>query len=160
MAVSVNARLGFGCLAGFVPLGLISSFCLFLLHFGFSPLKKLWLEERSFLEDQSSTLVHSKLGLELLERYDDIGLELDTYACLPLCSFAHAFEGRSLQTGTPEIAIATYARPCGIWRRNGMPWGRLIPRVGMLTTTGPLGTAQAGLPTSRSYENWNKLNQM
>nr|CAD1823072.1 unnamed protein product [Ananas comosus var. bracteatus] len=23
-------------------------------------------------------------------------------------------------------------------RRNGMPWGRLIPRMGMLTTTGPL----------------------
>nr|CAD1834635.1 unnamed protein product [Ananas comosus var. bracteatus] len=60
-----------------------------------------------------------------------------------LCSFAHACEGRSLQAGTPEIAIATYARPCGIGRRSGLPWGRLIPRVGMLTTTGLLGTAQA-----------------
>nr|CAD1830378.1 unnamed protein product [Ananas comosus var. bracteatus] len=68
-------------------------------------------------------------------------------ACLPLCSFAHACEGRSLQAGTPEIAIATYARPCGIGRRSGLPWGRLIPRVGMLTTTGPLGTAQARQPS-------------
>nr|CAD1830221.1 unnamed protein product [Ananas comosus var. bracteatus] len=30
-----------------------------------------------------------------------------------------------------------------------MPWRRLIPRVEMLTTTGPLGTAQAGLPTGQ-----------
>nr|CAD1818456.1 unnamed protein product [Ananas comosus var. bracteatus] len=44
-------------------------------------------------------------------------------AFLPLCSFAHACEGRSLQAGTPEIAIATYARPCGIGRRSGLPWG-------------------------------------
>nr|CAD1825834.1 unnamed protein product [Ananas comosus var. bracteatus] len=84
-------------------------------------------------------------------RHDDIGFELDTYTCLPLCSFAHACEGCSLQAGTPEIAIATYARPCGIGRRNEMPWRRLIPRVGMLTTTGPLGTAQAGLPTDALY---------
>nr|CAD1829215.1 unnamed protein product [Ananas comosus var. bracteatus] len=49
------------------------------------------------------------------------------------------------------MAIATHARPCGIGRRNGMPWGRLIPRVGMLTTTGPLGTAQAGLPTVKEW---------
>nr|CAD1818412.1 unnamed protein product [Ananas comosus var. bracteatus] len=55
--------------------------------------------------------------------HDDIGLELETYACLPLCSFAYTYEGRSLQAGTREIAIATYARPCGIGRRNGMPWG-------------------------------------
>nr|CAD1817863.1 unnamed protein product [Ananas comosus var. bracteatus] len=68
-------------------------------------------------------------------------------ACLPSCSFAHACEGRSLQAGTPEIAIATYARSCGIGRRHGLPWVRLIPRVGMLTTTGPLGTAQARQPT-------------
>nr|CAD1833610.1 unnamed protein product [Ananas comosus var. bracteatus] len=68
-------------------------------------------------------------------------------ACLPLCSFAHACEGRSLQAGTPEIAIATYARPCGIGRRSRLPWGRLIPRVGMLTTTGPLGMAQARQPS-------------
>nr|CAD1829418.1 unnamed protein product [Ananas comosus var. bracteatus] len=46
-------------------------------------------------------------------------------------------KGRSPQAGTPEIAYATQARPCGIGRQNGMPWGRLIPRVGMLTTTGP-----------------------
>nr|CAD1817223.1 unnamed protein product [Ananas comosus var. bracteatus] len=84
-------------------------------------------------------------------RHDDLRLETDFYACLPLCSFAHACEGRSPQAGTPEIAIAPHARPCEIGRRNGMPWGRLIPRVGMLTTTGPLGTAQAGLPTDRSY---------
>nr|CAD1824747.1 unnamed protein product [Ananas comosus var. bracteatus] len=71
-------------------------------------------------------------------------------ACLPLCSIAHACEGRSLQAGTPEIAIATYARPCGIGRRHGLPWGRLIPRVGMLTTTGPLGTAQARQPSEPS----------
>nr|CAD1822906.1 unnamed protein product [Ananas comosus var. bracteatus] len=79
--------------------------------------------------------------------HDDLGLETDRYACMPLCSFAHTCEGRSPQVGTPEIAIATHALPCGIGRRNGMPWGRLIPSVGMLTTTGPLGTAQAGLPT-------------
>nr|CAD1820426.1 unnamed protein product [Ananas comosus var. bracteatus] len=42
-------------------------------------------------------------------------------ACSPLCSFAHACEGRSLQADTPEIAIATYARPCGIGRRSGLP---------------------------------------
>nr|CAD1831731.1 unnamed protein product [Ananas comosus var. bracteatus] len=36
-----------------------------------------------------------------------------------------------LQAGTAKIAIATYARSCGIGRRNGMPWGRLIPRVGI-----------------------------
>nr|CAD1842644.1 unnamed protein product [Ananas comosus var. bracteatus] len=83
-------------------------------------------------------------------RHDDLRLETDFYACLPLCSFAHACEGRSPQAGTSEIAIATHARPCGIGRRNGMPWVRLIPRVGMLTTTGPLGTAQAGLPTRRA----------
>nr|CAD1835723.1 unnamed protein product [Ananas comosus var. bracteatus] len=65
-----------------------------------------------------------------------------TLAC-QLCSFAHACEGRSPQAGTPEIAIATHARSYGIGRRSGMPWGRLIPGVGMLTTTGPLGTAQA-----------------
>nr|CAD1818640.1 unnamed protein product [Ananas comosus var. bracteatus] len=82
--------------------------------------------------------------------YDDLELETDFYAYLPLCSFAHACEGRSPQAGTPEIAIATHARPCRIGCRNGMPWGRLIPRVGMLTTTGPLGTAQAGLPTESS----------
>nr|CAD1827322.1 unnamed protein product [Ananas comosus var. bracteatus] len=103
------------------------------------------------VEEGSSTLGHSKLGLEHLVRHDDLRLETDFYACLLLCSFAHACEGRSLQAGTPEIAIATHARPCGIGRRNRMLWGRLIPRVGMLTTTGPLGTAQAGLPTGRSY---------
>nr|CAD1839733.1 unnamed protein product [Ananas comosus var. bracteatus] len=69
------------------------------------------------------------------------------YACLPLCSFSHACEGRSLQAGTPEIAIATYVRPCGIRRRSGLPWGRLVPRVEMLTTTEPLGMAQARQPT-------------
>nr|CAD1832962.1 unnamed protein product [Ananas comosus var. bracteatus] len=49
-----------------------------------------------------------------------------------------AFCGRSPQVGTPEIAIATPARSCRIGRQNESPWGRLIPRVGMLTTTGPL----------------------
>nr|CAD1827507.1 unnamed protein product [Ananas comosus var. bracteatus] len=82
--------------------------------------------------------------------HDDIRLETDIYAFLPLCLFAHSCEGRFPQAGTPEIAIATYARPYGIGRRNGMPWGRLIPRVGMLTNMGPLGTAQAGLPTRDS----------
>nr|CAD1844138.1 unnamed protein product [Ananas comosus var. bracteatus] len=60
-------------------------------------------------------------------------------ACLPLCSFAHACEGSSLQAGTPELAYATVARPCGIGCRSGLPWG-------VYTTTGPLGAAQAGLP--------------
>nr|CAD1824817.1 unnamed protein product [Ananas comosus var. bracteatus] len=31
---------------------------------------------------------------------------------------------------------------CGIGRRSGLPWERLIPRVGILTTTGPLGSAR------------------
>nr|CAD1817132.1 unnamed protein product [Ananas comosus var. bracteatus] len=61
------------------------------------------------------------------------------FACLPSCSFAHACEGRSLQAGTPELAYATVARPCGIGCRSGLPWG-------VFTTTGPLGAAQAGLP--------------
>nr|CAD1823522.1 unnamed protein product [Ananas comosus var. bracteatus] len=43
-------------------------------------------------------------GLQgVLGGHDDIGLETDDYACLPLCSFAYACEGRSLQTGTPEM---------------------------------------------------------
>nr|CAD1823371.1 unnamed protein product [Ananas comosus var. bracteatus] len=98
-----------------------------------------------------SVPVH-KSAIEILDIYS-IFLDMRTWylrqiiACLPLCSFAHACEGRSLQAGTPEIAIATYARPCGIGRRSGLPWGRLIPRVGMLTTTGPLGTAQARQPS-------------
>nr|CAD1829994.1 unnamed protein product [Ananas comosus var. bracteatus] len=40
--------------------------------------------------------------------------------------------------------------PCGIGRRSGLPWARLIPRVGMMTTTGPLGTAPARQPTGGS----------
>nr|CAD1829996.1 unnamed protein product [Ananas comosus var. bracteatus] len=104
----------------------------------------------SLVEDQTPTLLGLELGLELLLSDEPLGPETDLFACMPLCSFAHTCEGRSLQVGTPELAIATYARSCGIGRRNGMPWGRLIPRVGMLTTTGPLGTAQAGLPTEPS----------
>nr|CAD1843960.1 unnamed protein product [Ananas comosus var. bracteatus] len=61
------------------------------------------------------------------------------YTCLPSCSFAHTCEGRSLQVGIPELAYATVTRPCGIDCRSGLPWG-------VYTTTGPLGTAQAGLP--------------
>nr|CAD1825774.1 unnamed protein product [Ananas comosus var. bracteatus] len=33
---------------------------------------------------------------------------------LPLCSFAHACEGRSLQAGTPEMAIAIHIRRAGL----------------------------------------------
>nr|CAD1824806.1 unnamed protein product [Ananas comosus var. bracteatus] len=66
-------------------------------------------------------------------------LKIVDFACLPLCSFAHACEGSSLQAGTPELAYATVARPCGIGCRSGLPWG-------VYTTTGPLGAAQAGLP--------------
>nr|CAD1834509.1 unnamed protein product [Ananas comosus var. bracteatus] len=40
--------------------------------------------------------------------------------------------------------------PCGIGRRSGLPWDRLIPRVGMMTTTGPLGSAPARQPTGGS----------
>nr|CAD1823354.1 unnamed protein product [Ananas comosus var. bracteatus] len=40
--------------------------------------------------------------------------------------------------------------PCGIGRRSGLPWARLIPRVGMMTTTGPLGTAPVRQPTGGS----------
>nr|CAD1832732.1 unnamed protein product [Ananas comosus var. bracteatus] len=71
---------------------------------------------------------------------------------------SHSGEGRFPQAGTPEIAIATHACPCGIGRRNGKPWGRLITTVGMLTPTGPLGTAQAGLPTEPStpVEAWDR----
>nr|CAD1830021.1 unnamed protein product [Ananas comosus var. bracteatus] len=71
-------------------------------------------------------------------------------ACLPLCSFAHACEGRSLQAGTPEIAIRDTYSPCGIGRRSGLPWARLIPRVEMKTTMGPLGSAPARQPTEPS----------
>nr|CAD1817798.1 unnamed protein product [Ananas comosus var. bracteatus] len=37
------------------------------------------------------------------------------YACLPLCSFAHACEGHSPQAGTPELAYATYCSPVRDW---------------------------------------------
>nr|CAD1830373.1 unnamed protein product [Ananas comosus var. bracteatus] len=33
---------------------------------------------------------------------------------LPLCPFAHACEGRSLQAGTPEMAIAIYIHRAGL----------------------------------------------
>nr|CAD1833563.1 unnamed protein product [Ananas comosus var. bracteatus] len=46
-------------------------------------------------------------------RHEDLRLETDLYACLPLCSFAHACEGRSLQAGTPELAIAIPIRRAG-----------------------------------------------
>nr|CAD1827315.1 unnamed protein product [Ananas comosus var. bracteatus] len=58
--------------------------------------------------------------------------------------------GRSLQAGTPEIAIRDTYSPCGIGRRSGLPWARLIPRVGMMTTMGPLGSAPARQPTGGS----------
>nr|CAD1820354.1 unnamed protein product [Ananas comosus var. bracteatus] len=115
---------------------LISTFSLFPASCWIPPWEKLGFQDWGLIEDQSSTLVDSKLGLEHLVRHDDLGLETDFYACLPLCSFAHACEGRSPQAGTSEIVITTHTRPCGIGRRNGMPWGRLIPIVGMLTTTG------------------------
>nr|CAD1822897.1 unnamed protein product [Ananas comosus var. bracteatus] len=131
---------------------LIISLCFSLFLVGISTLEKHWIGDWSLWEGRSSTLDYLQAWCGALERHDDLRLETDFYACLPLCSFAHTCEGRSSQAGTPEIAIATHARLCGIGRRNGMPWGRLIPRVGMLTITGPLGTAQAGLPTGRSYK--------
>nr|CAD1823403.1 unnamed protein product [Ananas comosus var. bracteatus] len=65
------------------------------------------------------------LGLEPSSRLDWKGssshLELErrllllrTYDYLPLSSFAHACEGRSLQAGTPEIAIAIHIRRAGL----------------------------------------------
>nr|CAD1822908.1 unnamed protein product [Ananas comosus var. bracteatus] len=72
------------------------------------------------------------------------------YMLTCLCSFAHACEGRSLQAGTPEIAIAIHTRRAGLGAESELPWVRLIPRVGMLTTTGPLGTARARQPTGGS----------
>nr|CAD1842379.1 unnamed protein product [Ananas comosus var. bracteatus] len=86
----------------------------------------------------SNSLLEIVRGFFAIDEFSSplLKLEMDFYACLPLCSFVHACEGRFPQAGTPEIAIATHARPCGIGCRNGMPWGRLIPRVGMLTTTG------------------------
>nr|CAD1825824.1 unnamed protein product [Ananas comosus var. bracteatus] len=98
-----------------------------------------------YIPNQASTLLAPRGYKGANRGHDDRGLKMEDYACLPLCSFAHTCEGRSPQAGTPEIANATQARPCGIGRQNRMPWGRLIPTVGMLTTTGPLGTAQAGL---------------
>nr|CAD1824791.1 unnamed protein product [Ananas comosus var. bracteatus] len=59
----------------------------------------------SFVVDRSSTLEDLELGLKLLRR---------SFAYLPLCSFAHACKGRSLQAGTPEIAIATHIRRAGL----------------------------------------------
>ena len=92
-------------------------------------------------------------------RHDDVRLEAMTILACHLCSFAHACVGRSQQAGTPEMAIRDTRSPCGIGRRSGMPWGRLIPRVGMLTTTGPLGSAQAGLHLCRSFEIGNDIEQ-
>nr|CAD1830076.1 unnamed protein product [Ananas comosus var. bracteatus] len=37
-----------------------------------------------------------------------------------------------------------------VGRRSGLPWKRLIPRVRMLTTTGPLGSAPVRQPTGGS----------
>nr|CAD1820761.1 unnamed protein product [Ananas comosus var. bracteatus] len=146
----------------------------YVLNQAFEGLRKItFVEEKSIHVRVADTFVGSNegrlrvsVGLASLEweksslmSHDDIGLETNFYACLPLCSFAYAYDGRFPQAGTPEIVIATHARPYGIGRRNGMPWGRFIPKVGMLTTTGPLGTARAGLPTSRPYVTWNKWNQ-
>uniref|UniRef100_A0A6V7QS02 Uncharacterized protein n=1 Tax=Ananas comosus var. bracteatus TaxID=296719 RepID=A0A6V7QS02_ANACO len=75
----------------------------------------------------------------LVYRYKHNAVLTVDFACLPSCSFAHACEGSSLQAGTPELAYATVARPCGIGCRSGLPWG-------VYTTTGPLGAAQARLP--------------
>nr|CAD1835522.1 unnamed protein product [Ananas comosus var. bracteatus] len=80
-------------------------------------------------------------------RHDDSGLGADDHACLLLCSFAHACEGRSPQASTSEIANATQVRPCGIGRRNGMPWGRLISRSHPLRER--LGIATTELPLAR-----------
>nr|CAD1831534.1 unnamed protein product [Ananas comosus var. bracteatus] len=71
-------------------------------------------------------------------RHDDRELFIVDHACLPLCSFAQVCEGHSPQAGTPELAYATSRSPCGTGRRSGLPWG-------VLTTTGPLGMAQAAL---------------
>nr|CAD1823407.1 unnamed protein product [Ananas comosus var. bracteatus] len=51
-----------------------------------------------------------------------------------------------LSRHSPELHRDSYS-PCGIGRRSGLPWARLIPRVGMMTTTGPLGSASARQPT-------------
>nr|CAD1834513.1 unnamed protein product [Ananas comosus var. bracteatus] len=79
----------------------------------------------SFEEDQTSTLLGLELGLE------------HPRGSLP--TSRHSGDGHR----------DTYS-PCGIGRRSGLPLERLIPRVGMLTTTGPLGSAPARQPTSGS----------
>nr|CAD1830130.1 unnamed protein product [Ananas comosus var. bracteatus] len=74
-------------------------------------------------------------------------LVLWTTAYMPLCAFAHACGVAPPKPALPN-SLATDARKCTSERRNGMPWGRLIPRVGMLSTTGPLGTARLELTLS------------
>nr|CAD1844067.1 unnamed protein product [Ananas comosus var. bracteatus] len=69
---------------------------------------------------QVGTFVGAYEGLRKFRwRHDDWLLETMTLLACHLCSFAHACEGRSLQAGTPELAYATYARPCGIEKPTG-----------------------------------------
>nr|CAD1824790.1 unnamed protein product [Ananas comosus var. bracteatus] len=93
----------------------------------------------SFVENQTSTLLGFELGLKLLLRL---------VACNPY--LIHVFLG-SLPTSrhSGDSHRDSYS-PCGIGRRSGLPWARLIPRVGMMTTTGPLGSAPARQPTGGS----------
>nr|CAD1840476.1 unnamed protein product [Ananas comosus var. bracteatus] len=93
------------------PLVVFALFCL-LEHF--PPLLEAWILERSSLERRTSTLVGLGPCWELLKRHDDWTIEVLTILACHLCSYAHACEGRSPQAGTPELAYATYVRPCGI----------------------------------------------
>ncbi|OAY71079.1 Cysteine-rich repeat secretory protein 12 [Ananas comosus] len=73
---------------------------------------RVYLPIWSLVEERSPTLEYP-VGLISPKWMDD-------YACLSLCSFAYAYEGRSLQAGTPKGSFLE---------------GK------MLTTTGPLGGA-------------------
>nr|CAD1833843.1 unnamed protein product [Ananas comosus var. bracteatus] len=70
--------------------------------------------------------------------HDDQELSIVDHACLPMCSFAQACEGRSHKPVLRSWPTRHHACPCGIGRRSELSWG-------VFTTTGPLGTAQAGL---------------
>nr|CAD1827935.1 unnamed protein product [Ananas comosus var. bracteatus] len=89
---------------------------------GLEPLYRLdWKDSYSYSEIErvpshldTRRLVGTFVGANEGLRHDDLRLETDLYAYLPLCSFAHACDGRSLQAGTSEIAIAIHTRRAGL----------------------------------------------
>nr|CAD1835023.1 unnamed protein product [Ananas comosus var. bracteatus] len=88
---------------------------------------------------------NSRLEIERASFAIGLGTCDKSFDYLPLCSFAHACEGRSLQAGTPEIAIAIHIRRAGSGaevdcRGPGSFLGRLI----CFRRMAGLGTRRAG----------------